>query len=155
MTTNNNIVIQLLTDNQIAQDAINKYSSWNNIAIPFTTVYKDKMWARTQDVIALVDNEHNFQNARVRYRVLYVEMGSQRLVDTSDRYDVVTDSRLLVTWLHNPTSVALALLTNSVTFNAFIGGQLEDIKPRYRYPELVKMIDEYEQRELLNDLFAA
>lgn len=107
----NSIIINLLTDRTFASDTIVKYCSWSRQAIPFTTYFRNEMYARTMDVKALVNKPTSFICFRSQNSRLYEDLGTYRLTDGGERALVVSDSRLLITYLHNPQSVALALLS--------------------------------------------
>jgi hypothetical protein len=155
MTTINNITIQLLTKDKLATDVISKYANWVNLPNPFTTYYNNKMWTRTKDILVMVDKPKSLLQQRSNNRVFYVELGSQRLVDTGVRNQITDDARLLVTWLHNPCSVAVAMLTTNRTFNAWLGGKEDNIPPQYKYPQLMQLWKDYQDKLALDEFLAA
>lgn len=151
----NNITIQLLTNDKFATDVITKYANWVNLPNPFTTNYDNKVWARTKDILVMVDKPQSLLQQRGNNRVFYVELGSQRFVDTGVRSQITDDARLLVTWLHNPCSVAAAMLTTNRTFNAWLGGRLENIPPQYKYPQLMQLWEDYQDKLVIDEFLAA
>lgn len=151
----NDITIQLLTNDKFATDVITKYSKWVDLPNPFTTYYDNKVWARTKDILVMVDKPQSLLQQRGNNRVFYVELGSQRLVDTGVRSQITDDARLLVTWLHNPCSVAAAMLTTNRTFNAWLGGREDNIPPQYKYKQLMMLWEDYQDKLVVDEFLAA
>lgn len=151
----NDITIQLLTNDKLASDVITKYSKWVDLPNPFTTNYDNKVWARTKNILVMVDKPQSLLQQRGNNRVFYVELGSQRFVDTGVRSQITDDARLLVTWLHNPCSVAAAMLTTNRTFNAWLGGREDNIPPQYKYPQLMQLWEDYQDKLVIDEFLAA
>ncbi|WP_407898805.1 hypothetical protein [Scytonema sp. NUACC26] len=123
------------------------YCQWTKHPIPFTTYYNKHTWARTQDVRSIVKKEQRFMSTRTHNKTFYTELGSLHISDNGIRAQIVTDPRLLHTWLHNPCSVAAALLNNQPAFNAYVNSRKfgANLDPRYSidylYGEFQKSLD--------------
>lgn len=153
-----NTIINLLTDKTLASDVVVKYCTWSKQSIPFTTYYRGEMLARTMDVKELVRKSNSFLTLRSQNQRLYQDLGSYRLSDSGERSVIVSDSRLLVTWLHNPQSVVLALLSNQPSFNAFVNSQVRgaDLSSRYSIGYLSNVYYQYLDEITTSDyLYAA
>lgn len=147
-------IINLITDTTFASDMIVKYCRWIKKPAPFNTYAGNKMFARTKDVKLLIEKSTVFINLRSQNIRLYQDLGAMRLVDTSERSLYVNDPRLLVTWLHNPESVALALLSNQRSFNAFVNSQVrtdEQLESRYSMGYLSNVYYQYLDLMMVND----
>jgi len=117
------IIIDLLTDNEVATNVLVTYCKWSRTKFPLNIYYSGKYYAKTAQVLQLLTKKNNFLTARSVNRDFYIQLGSLRLEDEGIRAEVVTDYRLLVTWLHNSSSIAATLLSNERSFNAYINSK--------------------------------
>ena len=118
--------IDIFFKSNIASGAISNYCKWQNIDFEFDVDFFNSKYVKTKSIKKLIAGEKVFTN-RSKYRDLFIKLGSMRLVDNSSRSQIVQDPRLLVTWLHNPVSVAIMLLNDQPLFNAY----MRNDSPRY------------------------
>lgn len=127
------LVLNLMFNDESATDAILKYCNRFNLNIPFSFVYNKKMYSRTKDLYEL--KIRNFVQLRSYHRRFFISIGSLHIKDDSLRKDICSDSRLLISWLHNPRSVAVLMLSHNKNFNEYIG---TDIKKLSQLSDLYK-----------------
>jgi hypothetical protein len=111
--------IDVFVKSNIASGAITNYCKWQGIDFDFDVDFFNGKYVKTKSVKKIINSEKVFTN-RSKYKDLFIKLGSMRLVDTSSRSQIVQDPRLLVTWLHNPVSVAIMLLNEQPLFNAYM-----------------------------------
>lgn len=137
-------ILSLLTNTRTAEETINTYCVWVNKNIPFTFYKNGVNYAKTGDVINLIDPRkiNSFRSTRSTHKSFFLQLGSLWITDTSMRREIYRDCRLLNTWIHNSNSLAALLLMYQPTFNAFVGNTNIRLAPKYSISYLDNVINQ-------------
>lgn len=136
------ITLELLTSDLIAETKVNEFCVKRKLNIPFTLRYHSSSYAKSTDVYDLISQHRSFPSQRSYYRELYLDLGSKCFKDESTRSFIIKDHRYLNTWIHNPRSVAMILLCYQPLFNNFVGkGKLS---PKYSHSYFQELLAETE-----------
>lgn len=135
------MIAELLSNNTKAKKVINSYVKLVNKPSPLKVRHKNKFYAKTKDLLDLLESQDNFASFRSRNSKFLLELDSVVLKDPGYRANYVTDKRLLNTWLHSPKAVCAILLALQPKFNSFCGLS----KPRYSLNRLQQLSERKEK----------
>lgn len=131
----NDLFKQMFTNETFAFQEIMEYCHAYSKYIPFSFVKGGKQYSKTGDFFKMSSKHYkNFPQMRTYHSEFFLELGSMRLEDTSMRREVLSDWRLLVTWLHNPISTGVIMMANDPKFKKFLG-----IDAKTNYSGLIKI----------------